>query len=166
MDVVQLFEDITTQFNTEEKCDECWEFSAPMFEAALNKVQPDQPCCIQLMLINFRYVAQLTYASTGFIKDNTKDYAFDLYVLKQTGQQGIGMNNYNEIKGHAKADSKWSKVYKPLFDCLNEAEALQLCENLGFNAEITRWEMTAVNNYQDLNYDGWLIRATIRTRNE
>lgn len=166
MDIVKFWEDVTQDFNTNEKCGLCWEFSAPFFEDKLNTVQPEAPCCIQLMLTNFKYLSQLSYAGTGFVNQNVKDYSFDLYVLKQTGSEGLGTNNYNEIKGHSKSDSKWAKVYKPLFDCLNESEALKLCEMLGFNAEITKWEMSIVSNYQDDNFDGWIIRANIRTRNE
>lgn len=166
MDIVKLFEDVTELFNTEQKCDKCWEFSAPFFEDALNKVQTEEPCCVQLMLTNFRYLSQLTYLTSGFLKDVVKDYAFDLYILQKTGEAGLGTNNYNEIKGHPVNESKWATVYKPLFDCLNDSAALELCQTLGFNAEITKWEMSLVRNYQDDNYDGWLIRATIRTRNE
>ena len=95
-----------------------------------------------------------------------RDYSFSLYALKKTGAEGLGTNNFNEIKGHSTDTSKWATVYKPLFDCLKDSAVLDLCEVLGFQVEITKWEMSLVRNYQDDNYDGWLINAIIRTRNE
>lgn len=161
MDIVNFFEQLTEKFNTELKCDNCWEFSAPLTESALNIVQPSEPCCNQLMLTNLSYSEQNQYNNvTTFRTNRTEEIYFTLYALKTSN---LGINNFNEIKEHPKSESKYETIYKPLKGCLDASEVLAFCEILGFDVQVSKWSFDIVNNYQDLNYDGWKIKGTFKT---
>ena len=160
MDIVAYFKDQVEKWNEEQKCGLCFEFSAPMFESALNVVQPEEPCCVQVMLTDLNYTASNTYASSGLLSSQICEYSFTLYVLKASA---LGVNNYNEIKGHDTDSSKWATIYKPLADCFSCDVQLDFCALLGYAPEIKRWSMKMVKNYQDLTFDGWRIEGTFKT---
>ena len=163
MDIVKYFSDLTAKFNEEEKCDFCWEFSAPLFEDAVNIVQNEEACCVQLMLTDLKEQNRTSYASTGFVTGKTTTYSFTLYALIQ-GK--LGVNNYNEIKGHDVITSNWVQIFKPLRDCLSDSAIASDCELTGLQVELPAWDFQTVRNYQDNNYNGWRINGAILVRNE
>jgi len=160
MDAVDFLQKQVDKWNEDEKCDLCFEFSAPMTESKMNIVQSDLPCCVQVMLTKLSTNTNNIYNSiTGLLVSSSCDYSITFYVLKQSN---LGVNNYNEIKGHNVKESKWNTIFKPLQDCFSCQSQLDFCELLGLNVEVKKWQMDTVHNYQDNNFDGWKIQATLR----
>ncbi|MGL5233831.1 MAG: hypothetical protein ACRC8Z_03615, partial [Empedobacter falsenii] len=58
-------------------------------------------------------------------------------------------------------DSIWKTVIEPLQNCLGCGNELDLCE-LGYDFEITKWDMEIVKKYEDSNYAGWKINGIFR----
>lgn len=168
MDLVKLFKDFTAAKQAandgDGACGFCWEFSAPLFESDVNVLQPDNNCCVQIILSEIKEQNRPTYASsTGLVAGVINIYSFKLYAVKSGN---MGVNNYNEIKGHPIEESRYAEVYKPIRDCLTGAEVIKFCELLGLQAKLLLWDFTTVNNYQDLNFNGWLIQGSIQIENE
>jgi hypothetical protein len=162
MDIVKYFSDQVNKWNQDEKCEECFEFSAPMFESAINEVAPETPCCVQVMLTDLSYTEVPIYGSNGLLSKKACEYNFTLYVLKASS---LGVNNYNEVKGHDIATSKWETIYKPLQNCFGCDAQLDFCTLLGYAPEVKKWSMRTVRNYQDLNFDGWRIDGIFKINN-
>lgn len=162
MDIVKYFEDQVLKWNTDEKCGECFEFSAPMFESAINIVDPEAPCCVQVMLTDLGYLETTSYGSNGLLNNKACEYSFTLYVLKASS---LGVNNYNEVKGHDVSGSKWETIYKPLQECFSCDTQLDFCNLLGYAPEVKKWSLKMVRNYQDLNFDGWRIDGIFKINN-
>lgn len=160
IDIVNLFNQIANRFNDENKCGQCWEFHAPMWEDQINVVKSDNPCCVQMMMTNVRMNTSTQYNTlTNLVQNRYTDYLFNLYVLKQSN---AGVQNFNEIKEYNTNTSKWETIYKPLAECLSDYNILPLCDILGEKLNVNSWSFTPVRNYAAMNYDGWLISISLR----
>lgn len=164
MDIVKLFKDFAEAKNEANACGFCWEFSAPLFESDVNVVQPTDTCCAQVILAEVAEQNRPTYApGTGLATGVTNTYTFKLYAVLSGN---LGVNTYNEIKGHPISESLYETKYKPLRDCLTGAEVINFCQLLGLQARLLVWDFKTVKNYQDLNFNGWLIQGSIQVENE
>lgn len=156
MDIVKFWKDQTTLWNEQEKCGLCWEFSAPLIASQINIVQ-SETCCVNVFLtdIRFRETKQRN-PITGLITGKTCVWSFSLYALSKSL---LGVNNYNETKGHPIEESKWETIFKPLIDCLGCDNILDTCELLGVtNVNVDmNGDATLIHNYLDENYNGWKI---------
>mgnify|MGYP003641710771 CR=1 FL=1 len=163
MDIVDFYKQQVEKWNADSKCGLCFEFSAPMYESALNVVELEDPCCVQVMLVDIGSTTINTYNSrTSLLESSVCEYAFSMFVLKASD---LGTNNYNEIKGHDVDASKWATIYKPLQDCFSCGDNMDFCEILGYSPEVKKWGLKMVRNYQDLNFDGWRIDAILKVNN-
>lgn len=164
MDIVQFFKDLTAKYNAEEKCGFCWEFGAPLSESGMNKQQIDQDraCCVHLYLTDYSERSEYRYnGQTGLNNYEACLMDFTAYVGQQ--REDIGQNTYNEIGGHPVEEGLWAEVYKPLRDCLGCGRELYLCE-LGYDFDITKWNMKKIIFKDDKNFTGWRIDGTFRVK--
>lgn len=162
MNIVKLFRGISGSFNEENKCGFCWEFSAPMWEDQSNIIQMDNPCCVQLRLINYSENTVRQYiTATGVEQSMYTDFRFTLQMLKQSN---IGTNIDNEIKGYDLESSRWEEIYYPLKECWSDSNFIKWCELLGLQVEIQSWNFTMVKNYMDMSFDGWNLNISIRIK--
>lgn len=156
MDIVSFWKDQIDLWNEQEKCGLCWEFSAPLVTSQINIVQ-DETCCVHVFLtdIKFRETKQRN-AVSGLVTSKLCVWSFSLYALSKSP---LGVNNYNEIKGHPIEESKWETIFKPLIDCLGCDNILDTCELLGVtNVNVDmNGDATLIHNYLDENYNGWKI---------
>lgn len=166
MNLVAFWEQQIAKWNTDEKCGLCWKFAAPLIESAVEVVQDDEPCCVQVYFLRqgmsaFSAVNNFN-PQTGFVNQVTCSKSFQLLVLMPST---VGTNNYNEIKGHPTTESKWDEILYKLEDCLACDLQLDFCLFLGEPRRLTRWEGTQVINYSTKNLTGYRINVTFQTVN-
>ena len=167
MNIIKFFEDLTILWNgnpDEEipsKCGECWYFGAPLGESEMNASQStDQDkCCVHLFVTYYKTSSSYTKnLQTGLINREWCDHIFTLYAVKQSR---IDLNIYNEQPLHPIDESLWKTIIEPLQNCLGFGAELELCE-LGYDFEISKWDMEVVKKYEDSNYTGCKINGTFR----
>lgn len=160
MDIVDFWNKQVVKWNAEKKCGFCWNFGAPLTQSQMNIQQIEDQCCINVFLTDIYFNESISYSSkTGFVNGKSSDWDFTLWVL-QHGK--LGVNNYNEIKGHSVDNSNWLKTYKPIYECLGSDVILESCKLMGLPITVVRWQGSTVFNYEDNNYNGWKIQATFK----
>ncbi len=163
--IVNFWDNLITQWKAENKCGLCWaDFEAPLVESASNIVQLKEgdQCCVLPLLTNIRETETVSYSPTTFFEIRVnQDQAFDIHFVTQGD---LGTNNYTEIKGHPKEESRWATIYKPIKDCLNRLDIQrELCVYTGLKIDITLWELTPARQaYLDNNYFGWKLKVNFR----
>lgn len=166
MNIVTFWQQQINKWDDESKCDLCWKFFAPMIESAVNIVQSDEPCCVQVFFLRERVTAFSTVnqysAQTGYVNQVTCNKSFQLLVLIPST---IGTNNYNEISGHPTTESKWDTILSKLEDCLACDAALDFCEFLGVQWRVTQWQGQQLVNYLDTAYTGYRITVNFQKVN-
>lgn len=168
MNIVNFWKEQVEQWNTDEKCGLCWEFSAPLIESAVNIVQSTEStkCCVKVMFLQDKSPAFSTQNNfsnqTGLLNGSTCNRNFQLLVLINSN---LGVNNYNEIQGHSVEQSNWEAIMNPLQECLSCDANLAFCELLGMNYRITNWSGQQVINYLDGVYCGYRINVTFQNVN-
>jgi hypothetical protein len=166
MNLVAFWEQQIAKWNTDEKCGLCWKFAAPIIESAVNVVQDDEPCCVQVYFLRERVTAFSTvnnYNSlTGYVNQVTCNKSFQLLVVVPST---IGTNNYNEIKGHDKDESKWDTILYKIEDCLSCELSLDFCEFLGSEYRVTQWSGVQMVNYSEKALTGYRITVNFQTVN-
>lgn len=168
MDILNFWKEQTEKWNTELKCGFCWEFSAPLVESSVNVVQSeeDKECCVKLMFLQDKQPA----FSTNNTYNNTTNLLtgqicatnFQLLVLLNSN---LGVNNYNEIKGHSTAESNWEAILLKLQECLSCDANLAFCEILGSVYRVTNWSGTQVINFSNSVYCGYRINVSFQKSN-
>lgn len=168
MDIVNFWKEQTDKWNTDEKCGFCWDFSAPLIESLVNIQQPTagKECCVKVMFLQDKQPAFSTVNAysdqTGLLNRQTCNKSFQLLVLFDSK---LGVNNYNEIKGHPIEDSNWTTKMQPLQECLSCDANLDFCEILGTKYRVTNWSGQQVINYLDSVYCGYRINVTFQNVN-
>lgn len=156
MDIIDFFKKQVDIWNEQDKCGLCWTFSAPLVNSQINIVQEEE-CCVNVFLTDIRFREIKNRNSvTGLITSKTCVWNFSLYVLKK---ENLGVNNYNEIKGHPVDESKWETIFKPIIDCLGCDNILDTCDILGLtnvNVDMPS-DAILIHNYLDDNYNGWKL---------
>lgn len=159
MDIVKFWKDQTDLWNEQNKCGLCFEFSAPLVNSQINTAQKETPCCVQVFITDITFNETLVRNSvTGLTTSKTCVDRFTLWALIESP---LGVNNYNEIKGHPIDESKWTNIYLPLKECLGCENILDTCEILNqTNVNVDLTNATLVHNYLDQSYSGWKIQYT------
>lgn len=155
LDIVSFWEQQTAIWNEINKCGFCFEFSAPLINSQINIVQ-NETCCVQLILTDAKFREEKTINQlTGLITFKKCTWNFTIHaVIKES----LGVNNYNEIKGHPVDESKWNTIYYPLIQCLGCDNLLDLCDILGKQIQVQQiGDAVLVHNFLDENYNGWRI---------
>ncbi len=165
MNIVSFWEQQIEKWNTDQKCDLCWVFSAPLTESAMNiqQLREDSKCCVQVMLLRDKVPAfstNNTYNEYGLLIDVKCNTSFQLLVAVPTT---LGINNYNEIAGHSTDESRWSTILYNIEQCLKCDALLDFCEFLGDNPRVTQWSaMQELRDKTDNNYAGYRLTATFQ----
>lgn len=164
MDIVDFWSKQVNKWKEEQKCDMCFEFSAPLFEDASNIFQTREACCTYVLLTGWKERSTPTYDRISSLKLNqSTDVIFTIDIV-QKGD--LGTNNYNEIEGHPIEQSRYETIYKPIRECINLNKIeLDFCLFLGFKPQESKWELEMSRAYLDNNYFGWKITATFRIEN-
>lgn len=160
--LIDFWEKQTALWNEKEKCNECWDFSAPLVESqtSLHQLKEETKCCNHLFITDLELDEVITYdKTTGFPTQSYTDYSFTLYVLK-TGK--LLSSNYNEITGYPIEQSNWAQIYSPLIDCFTGSEVLNFCQTLGYDVQINKKHISLVYNYLTNLYNGLKIKYTFR----
>lgn len=162
MKLIDFLEKQVQKWNDQNKCNQCFEFYAPLTEEALNK-QQIKDCCINVMLTRDRgqaFGVEKTYNNlTGTLSEQWEFKNFTLFFIVP---QGINVNNHTEILGHTTDLSK-SKVLEDLESCIIDME-LDFCEFLNKDWQLTQWSAQQLLNYRDNNYTGYRVSVSIRKR--
>jgi len=158
MDIVAFWKQQTDIWNTQKKCGLCFEFSAPLIASQINIVQ-NENCCVKIFLTDVKFREdKVLNAVTGLTTSKKCIWNFSLYALVK---ENLGVNNYNEIKGHPVDESKWNTIFYPLINCLGCDNLLDLCTILGKQIQVTQnGDAQLIHNYLDENYNGWKINYT------
>lgn len=163
IDIVDVISQNVEAWQVDQKCDQCWEFTAPMLAGDLNEYQfKGDGCCVLVAITDFRYNCNPGFNPvTALSQMGSENYDFNLHILVQSE---IGLNTYNEIGDHPLSESKWTKHLNPLMECLG-CTPLDFCTYLGIPLQVTRWQATPRINWLDMNYDGWTINVQLRNNN-
>lgn len=163
INVIGALSEIIEDWNNENKCDFCWEFTFPIRESDLNEYQQkSDECCVIVAVTDYRVVPQFTYnTSTGLRTNASESHYFNLHFLIK---DDVGLNVYNEISNHSILESKWETILKPLADCV-VGEPIDFCDKLGTDLETLNWTATPKIDWLDMNYTGWTINAQLRRSN-
>lgn len=168
MNIVDFWDKQITKWNEETKCGLCWEFSAPLIESSVNIVQPEEgkECCVKVMLLQDKQPAFATTNTfntvTGLLNSQTCTQNFQLLVLMDSR---LGVNNYNEVKGHSTEQSNWVRKMHPLQECLSCDANLDFCDILGTSYRITNWSAFQVLNYNDSVFCGYRLNVSFQKIN-
>ena len=156
MDIVSFWKNQIDTWNETEKCGLCWEFSAPLVTSQINIVQ-NETCCVNVFLTDIKFREEKQFNSiTGLTTLKKSIWNFSLYALVK---ENLGVNNYNEIKGHPIDESKWETIFYPIINCLAIDTISDTC---GF--QVTQnGDAQLIHNYLDENYNGWKINYTFQT---
>lgn len=159
MDIIDFFKKQIDIWNENNKCGLCFEFSAPLVNSQINTVQKETPCCVQVFITDITFNETVVRNSvTGLTTSKTCVDRFTLWALIESP---LGVNNYNEIKGHPIDESKWINIFSPLKECLGCENILDTCEILNqTNVNVDLTNATLVHNYLDQSYSGWRINYT------
>lgn len=162
-DVIGTLATMVSDWNTEEKCGFCWEFTAPMRESDLNEYQmKGDACCVLVAITDYRFQCNAPWNRvTGRPTLGSQLHTFNMHILTH---DDVGKNVYNEIDGHPLSESKWATILNPLQACA-ACDLLQFCEYLGFDLEVSNWVMIPRIDWQDSNYSGWTINVQLRENN-
>jgi len=162
-DVIGAIATIVSTWNDEERCDLCWEFTAPLRESDLNEYQmKGDACCVLVAITDYRLQCSVPMNRASGLKTlGAETHSFNMHVLSH---DDVGLNVYNEIDGHPLAESKWATILQPLSECV-ACDPLIFCELLGFEMETTNWNMIPRMDWLDLNYSGWTINVQLRKNN-
>jgi hypothetical protein len=155
MNIVSFWNEQVNLWNEQHKCGFCWEFSAPLVSSQINIFQ-NENCCVKIFLTDVKFREERkTNFLTGLTEYKKCIWSFSLYaVLKEN----LGVNNYNEIKGHSIEESKWETIFYPLINCLGCDNILDTCVILGKEIQIAQnGDAQLIHNYLDENYNGWKI---------
>ena len=155
IDIVSFWKAQIDKWNTDEKCGLCWEFSAPLIPSQINIVQ-NENCCVQIYLTDIKYREEKTInQNTGLTTFKKCVWNFSIHAVTPVA---LGVNNYNEIKGHDIDESKWATVFYPIIECLGCDNILDYCTILGKSIEVKQnGDAILVHNYLDQNLNGWKI---------
>lgn len=156
MDIVKFWKEQVDLWNENNKCDLCWEFSAPLVNSQMNIVQ-NEKCCVNVFLTDLKFREIKEYnQTTGLVTRSRCVWNVTVHFLVQ-GK--LGINNYNEIKDHSIEESKWETIFKPIIDCIGCGNILDACEILGLSNLKVEMASDAVlvHNYLDNNYNGWRV---------
>lgn len=162
MDIVNFWKLQTDKWQADNKCGLCWQFGAPLVQSQINisQSEADKACCVNVFVTDITYNEVIGYNSqTGFRNVEAHEWSFNIHVLTPVQ---LGVNNYNEIKGHDIDESKWVTVFKPILDCLSTEKVLDFCFLLNERVNITKWQGFLVHNYLDSNLNGWRFAGTFR----
>lgn len=163
VDIVSITESNVSDWNDEEKCGYCWEFTAPIRQSDLNEYQfRGEGCCVLVAITDYRWSCTPGYDRlTGLPNLGYSLYDFNLHFL-MAGD--VGLNVHNEIPDHPTNESKWATILEPLMQCVG-CKPLDFCTSLGYNLEVTRWSAQPRLDWMDMNYDGWSIQVQLRENN-
>lgn len=166
MNLVKFWQDQVALWNDEQKCDLCWNFSAPLIESAVETFTPPKgkECCVQVLLLRDKgqaFGTANTYnQTTGLLTNLVCNTAFQLLFLLPAD---IGSNNFDEIPGHDTEYSKWSLILSKLEECIGCEINIDFCELIGTKYRVTQWSATQLINYTSKNYSGYRLSVNFQT---
>jgi len=162
MDIVLFWKQQIDIWNEQEKCGLCWEFSAPLVASQINIVQKET-CCVQVFLTDIKFREEKVIDSiTGLTRSKKCIWSFSIHALLS---ENLGVNNYNEIKGHSVDESKWTNIFYPIIQCLGCDNILSTCDILGRSISVQQQgDAQLIHNYLD-DYNGWKINYTFSENN-
>lgn len=158
IDLIEFFEKYFSLWNQEQVLGKNWEFAAVLTDDAVNRYKLREEDNMVVFLTNLN-ITNTTQLQQGRTINFTERWGFNLRVVEC---DHLARNNYNEIPNYEIASSRWAKKLKPLKDLLRKEDVLKFCQVYGISPfRIVGWSMTPLINWQDNNYTGWDIRATI-----
>lgn len=161
MTAIEIFEKQVEIWNQNQFCNNCWVFSAPLSEEAMNAYQlrSEEECCYHLFVVDYSSSTRNIYNSSNYLTQKTCEERFTIYIAKS---DRIDINNYNEIEEHPIDQSKWETIIKPLIECFTCDMMIDDCDILGYPVMIPEWNVSKVINLHDNNYTGIKITGLFR----
>lgn len=158
MNIIKQFENLITGWNEERKCGYCWKFVGAGRPDLFNMFQriEETECCIYIGLFKIKFGTKYGIKSDGFTQ---KDYCYISFEGFIGIPSRLDTQFYNELgdTDQEKKESKWT-ILNSIKECLGCEFLETLCDDNGlYNpAEFSADQKL---NYQDSNYDGWLIKG-------
>lgn len=160
MNVINFFQEVANIWNSENKCGFCWSFGAPLSESSMNETRltDSDKCCVQMFITEYETDSSYQLSPLNIPSVKYCDHIFSLYIVQPSN---LGINTFNEIKGHDISESIWKTILEPIQNCIGCGNEFDLCE-LGYDFNILRWKMSVVKFKEDQNYTGWRIMGIFR----
>lgn len=158
MNIIKHFEDLVMQWNEDSKCNYCWKFVGAGRPDLFNMFVDieEAECCIYVGLFKISFGTRYRNEENGFTK---RDYSYVRFEGFIGIPSRLDIQFYNEFGNteEEKEQSKWT-ILNSIKDCIGPDFLEILCDDLG---QYSPAEFSAEQkiNYQDCNYDGWLIKG-------
>lgn len=161
MNIANIFSSIIDRLNESNDCGLCWRFVMGGRRDYLNLVKNDDCCCAVVGIT--RIVGRKGMTSIG---ERYTDWELEVFAGIPSD---LDIQFYNEVDSCEDAieQSKWEKYLHPIHCCLMEIDDnicdVHNCQGCLTTVEIQQSATHEMRlNYLDNNYDGWIIRMTIR----
>lgn len=161
MNIAHIFHEKIKQLNLSDDCGLCWRFVMGGRRDYLNLTHNDECCCATVGVTNI--IARNGVTNIGELYTD-----WELEVFAGIPSR-LDIQFYNEVDDCTEKvnESKWEKYIYPIFCCLSDLDD-NICDIHNCQGNETTVEVqSAVThevklNYLDNNYDGWIIRMTLR----
>lgn len=171
MNIPGVLNNIICEISNSNDCNLCWKFvfggRSDYFNLAPARSEDDDSdgapdCdCVRVGVLRIRS-ANVYDTSAGTVTLKHRDWFLEIFAGIPSD---IGFQFYDEVEPKSKAESKWEKFLYPISCCMSGIPNT-LCDQLSCcgssTVDIVKWEPDMKLNYEDNNYDGWLISATLR----
>ncbi|WP_312303868.1 hypothetical protein [Chryseobacterium sp.] len=158
MNIIKQFESLINGWDEEGKCGYCWKFVGAGRPDLFNMFQgiEESECCIYVGLFNIKFGTRYKVEENGFSSKMNCILSFEGFIGIPSR---LDVQFYNELGNteEEKQESKWSMI-NSIKDCLGCDFMEVLCDQNGIYSP-TEFTATQKINYQDSNYDGWLIKG-------
>ena len=161
MNIPDIFKQLATLFNDEERCGFCWNYKDVEGEDGMNAISltEDEACCVNIILTwEQKSYSEVYNRISGLVTQPYCDNQFIIYVVKTSN---LGTNFGNEQPNHSEAESINATIIQPLFECFTCENVIDLCE-LDFQAGINQWRAERVLFKGDQNFSGIKIIGSFR----
>lgn len=165
MNIISELGKIFEEFNEDEKCGLCWVYKPGGRSDYFNNIHlvPGEECCVYIGIVDITATEGYRMNDFGAVR-----YYSDWQIRMIAGiPSSLDLQFYNENDAYPIEEGKWEKYINPIFCCLDGGFALNLCESVTCDDEVTSvevssWRTRMVLNYRDYNLDGVEVVATLR----
>lgn len=168
MDIVSLLSGFVQQLNDQD-CGLCYKLTlggrSDYFNNQKQSIKDDEceDCCARVGMFEYKSV-DFFNSDKNFVSLTHRDYYFTLFIGMPSRPD---IQFFDEVDPEKIDESIWMHDLKPIECCVNSVsmnmcEIYDICGCGEHSIELRLWEMKMQINYQDENYNGWMINAIIR----
>lgn len=164
MNINDFFKTQIKKWNSENKCDNCWQFGGFTTRSGIEQYQlrKGKECCYHVFITDDGFSNSYQYNNSVFPTQESYCYEYGtIWIVKASN---LGTMNNMEVTNQNENTSLEESIIQPIKDCVSCDLKLEMCEFMGDLFEILEWNGSKVRNYTSHNFTGWSIRFRFRQR--